>query len=340
VYFSLTLVYSKLALHNAKYELQPCDNPRYFINLNGSYYSVPQILKGLNYGSYRLPAGLWTLFTPEPSEVWIDKALLIKLEKEMFERSHDSDIPQWAVDVQHQVLWGALYRLCQYWSDETGEVRPVSHRVADLIAFVSFLRNPDYYQKEATEKPMEKFVAERNEWWKHLAPSKQLGIAVPPTTLSDIYHMHFHPVSSQRFDLSSSNPSHDLERTESEPEREGRHRMRDRREQNFMAALRMKAERDIGVFSGSLKSRFAHRTGLSSAELEHQELDGPLSEIRASTIKSGPYDIRTISNYARHLTFEESEDHSNTMLVLDSDAVRNAYRPQCLGIATYEDPTK
>jgi hypothetical protein len=75
--------------------------------------------------------------------------------------------------------------------------------------------------------------------------------------------------------------------------------------------------------------------GLTSADLEKKIRQGPLLELRASTISSGPYAIRVTSDYSRHLQLEEREDHSVAVLVVDSKSVLNALRPQCLGISAY-----
>ena len=91
------------------------------------------------------------------------------------------------------------------------------------------------------------------------------------------------------------------------------------------------------TFEGlTFQSCFLEQTGLSFVETQLAAVSGPLEELRASTVVSGPFSIRLTKYPSQHLTFNDAGD-ALTILLLDFPGILNLYRPQCVGISTYEE---
>lgn len=100
--------------------------------------------------------------------------------------------------------------------------------------------------------------------------------------------------------------------------------------QDLEASFRMEPERA----SIDLKDGYLIATGLFPSEIGRDVESGPLNDLKASTILSGPFKIGLTPNPSQHLTFDETETYP-TVLLLNFRRVRHLHRLQCIGASTY-----
>jgi hypothetical protein len=152
------------------YQLLPCPDPTTIsMCYKNSCYPLEQILQGTNYGLSSLPQKLDFPFMPNSVEIWIDQSLVTDVEKSMFRTTQTFNLPSWLVSVREQMLWGSLYYLCCEFLDEARRYRPISHRVADFIKFISLVTIPESYQNDSSGHHISNFLDERKEFWKKLS---------------------------------------------------------------------------------------------------------------------------------------------------------------------------
>jgi hypothetical protein len=85
----------------------------------------------------------------------------------------------------------------------------------------------------------------------------------------------------------------------------------------------------------TVRRKFLNAIGLGLVEVRPKEsLFGPLDELKASNLLSGPFKLSLTKNPAEHLTFVGSHSRS-TVRLLDLGTIFRLYAPQRCGLMRY-----